>query len=442
MVRTLARYLNEPVMGFLALAALSAGIAPMLFELPPWLARVVDIGEWAIIGLFAAEYLVHLALAENQRRFVLNPWRIVDALIILAPLVSLLPFAPDVLRSSPALRVLRLARVLLFGARARRGLHGKADMGIEETGPRGPLCVSALSPNGESRAGDWRELMAWARRPDERWMHAANLDAPRIKELAKLVELPDVMVDAALRESSYPRLESSKRWCAFALSLPGKPRTPVMLLVSERHLLSLSLHEVDVQRAPAYQDVPWGTRCALQVIRTVLDRNEQLAAEVERDLRRLEGLDPDQSPGNFFEDIFRLKRELALAKGDLWRLRNLLNLLAEGRRELPGLGGDNACLKQLSEQADYLHETVEKAHEQLLTLLDLHLNIASYDVNRFMRLLAVVSSLAIIPTIIGGLLGMNVLGNPWPVTLAQVAFGTLILMLCVLYAFLAKGWLR
>jgi len=34
------------------------------------------------------------------------------------------------------------------------------------------------------------------------------------------------------------------------------------------------------------------------------------------------------------------------------------------------------------------------------------------------------------------------LGNPWPVTLSQVAFGTFILMLCVLYAFLAKGWLR
>jgi Mg2+ and Co2+ transporter CorA len=71
-----------------------------------------------------------------------------------------------------------------------------------------------------------------------------------------------------------------------------------------------------------------------------------------------------------------------------------------------------------------LHEAVEKAHEQVLTLLDLHLNIASYGVNRFMRSLAVVSSLAIIPTIIGGLLGMNILGNPWPVTVSQIGFRT------------------
>ncbi|HZS66737.1 MAG TPA: hypothetical protein VFA72_06470 [Burkholderiales bacterium] len=141
------------------------------------------------------------------------------------------------------------------------------------------------------------------------------------------------------------------------------------------------------------------------------------------------GARAQDSPESFFQTIFRLKRNLALAKGDLWRLRGLLGHLAGGERELPGLGGDNECLKRLAAQADYLHETIEKAHEQLLTLLDLPLNIASYDVNRFMRLLAVVSSL-------------NVLGNPWPVTLAQVAFGTFILMLCVLYAFLAKGWLR
>ena len=445
-LRFLARCLTEPVMGFLALAALSAGIAPMLFPMPAWLAQSIAVGEWLIIGLFALEYLVHLALADDKRAYMRNPWRIVDALIVVAPLLSLLPWAPNFLRSSPALRVLRLARVLLFGVRAKHGLVAGADMGIGQKGPGGPLRVGSLSPNDSDPVQrDWSALCQWVRKPDERWMHAANLDEARIKEIAPDVELPDVMIDAALRESSYPRLEAKARWCAFAVSLPGgkkAPRTPVLLLVCEQHLLSLALHEVDIQSRPAYEDVPWGTRCALHVMRTVLDRNEQHAAEVERELRALEHLDPNQSPEHFFQDVFRLKRQLSLAKGDLWRLKNLLGMLAEGRREMPGLGGDNACLKQLSEQADYLHETVDKAHEQLLTLLDLHLNIASYDVNRFMRLLAVVSSLAIIPTIIGGLLGMNILGNPWPVTLSQVAFGTFILMLGVLYAFLAKGWLR
>jgi Mg2+ and Co2+ transporter CorA len=445
-LRPLGRLLTEPVMGFLAIAALSVGLVPLLFALPRDLERSLDAAGWAIIGAFAVEYLVHLALARERRKFVLNPWRILDAAIIVAPLVSLLPFAPAFLRSSPTLRVLRLARVILFGARARHGLSAGADMGIAEGEPSGPLHVGALAPQDRSpRASDWSELEQWSERPDERWMHAANLDAARIRRLAALVDLPEVMVDAALRESSYPRLESSARWQAFSLSLPGwgeTPRTPVLLLVSERHLLTLSLHDIELQSRPGRDELPWGTRCAVHVIGTVLERNEALAARVEHELRELESLGPETSPESFFAAIFRLKRTLSLAKGDLWRLRGLLGMLAEGRRELPGLGGDNECLRRLSAQADYLHETVEKAHEQLLTLLDLHLNVASYDVNRFMRLLAVVSSLALIPTIVGGLLGMNVAGNPWPVTLSQVAFGTFVLMLCVLYAFLAKGWLR
>src|SRR5438067_2793849 len=307
-------------MGFLALAALSAGIAPMLFPVPDWLARAIAVGEWVIIGLFAVEYLVHLALAHDRRRFVANPWRIVDAVIIVAPLISLLPWAPGFLRSSPALRVLRLARVILFGARARRGLAAGADMGLEEKAPGGPLRVSSLLPERrEVQSAEWPELLQWLRKPDERWMHVANLDEAHIKEIAAVVDLPDVMVDAALRESSYPRLESKARGCAFALSLPAgtrAPRSPVLLLVSKDHLLSLTLHAVELQGRPAYDDVPWGSRCALHVIAAVLERNEALAAQVEHELRGLEAMDPDRSPEHFFEAIFRLKRNLALAKGD------------------------------------------------------------------------------------------------------------------------------
>src|SRR5437764_11288842 len=135
-------------MGFLALAALSAGIAPTLFAMPAWLQQAIAVGEWLVIGLFALEYLVHLALADDRWAYVRNPWRIVDALIVVAPLVSLLPWAPEFLRSSPALRVLRLARVLLFGARAKRGLVAGADMGIRAQRPAGPLRVTTLGPRG------------------------------------------------------------------------------------------------------------------------------------------------------------------------------------------------------------------------------------------------------------------------------------------------------
>ena len=52
------------------------------------------------------------------------------------------------------------------------------------------------------------------------------------------------------------------------------------------------------------------------------------------------------------------------------------------------------------------------------------------------------SVLGLIPAVVGGLLGMNLVDNPWAVTLPQVAFGVSMAMLLVLYLFLVRGWLR
>ncbi|MFI4938866.1 MAG: CorA family divalent cation transporter, partial [Burkholderiales bacterium] len=107
------------------------------------------------------------------------------------------------------------------------------------------------------------------------------------------------------------------------------------------------------------------------------------------------------------------------------------------------LGPDQReSIEQLAEEADYLYETADNIRESVLSIIELHLDIAARDTNRFMRLMAIVTTLALIPAIVGGLLGMNLVEGPWPVTLGQVAFGTLVLMLGVLYTFMAKGWLR
>jgi Mg2+ and Co2+ transporter CorA len=279
-------------------------------------------------------------------------------------------------------------------------------------------------------------------------MQASNLPEESLLEIAAATGLPRAMIEAALRNESYPRLESAPPWYALTLAVPALEgaveRYPVLLLASEAGLLTLALYPLELP-APRESDerLPFGTRCALHLARCSLERNNALADRYERELRELEDLPADESPESFFERTFRLKRTLSTAKSDLWRLRGLFDTLAQGRGRLPGIAKEHGVmLREWADEAGHLYETVERCQESLLSLLDLHLNLASHEMNRFMRLLAIVSSLALIPTIVGGLLGMNVEGNPWPVTLGQIAFGTLILMLGVLYAFMAKGWLR
>jgi hypothetical protein len=172
MLSRLSAVLNEAVMGFLALAALSLGLAPIVFDLPRRVEQGFDVAEWVIIGLFALEYAANFALSTERRRFALDPWRILDAIIIVVPLLSLLPAASAAVRSTPALRVLRLFRVLLFGTRAGHGLRRPAAP-PPRAAPSGQPQVAVLrSGEPAPRACDWNELLQWATSPTSEWVHA------------------------------------------------------------------------------------------------------------------------------------------------------------------------------------------------------------------------------------------------------------------------------
>lgn len=88
------------------------------------------------------------------------------------------------------------------------------------------------------------------------------------------------------------------------------------------------------------------------------------------------------------------------------------------------------------------HNVRYETLEDVKTLIELHINFKSFEMNVFLKLLAVVSFLGLMPSVVGGLLGMNVLGNPWAVTLPQVAFGIAMSMATALYMFAVKRWLK
>jgi len=454
-----AAWLSEAVMGFLALAALALAMIPVLFAVSPGVDRALDVCEWAIVMVFALEYGVHLALGERRRAFVLEPWRLLDLVIILGPLISLLPQVSDSLRSTPVLRLLRLARAVAFGARAggavlREGVRQQA--AIES----GPLRVSVLNDGQESRPqpGAWKEFLRWVADPTRAWYHVSSLRPEQFAEVAAAAGLAPSFLEAGLSEASFPHIEPCGRFsCLFMWWPSARPgsrvaveRVGALLLSTDRAVISLSRHPVNLQAIiaealPALNlpALPFPARMIYTLLHLMVRRHEEVAGHLERDLRTLEDLPVRDSSPSFFERTFRLKRELSAAKADLWRLKGVLTSLTEGRVEMQGIGPEHrAVFRTLADEADYLHATVDGIREGVLSLIELHLNIVSFDMNKFMRLLAVVSVLGLIPAVVGGLFGMNLADNPWPLTLPQVTFGVSMGMLLCLYIFFVKGWLR
>lgn len=457
-LRAAARMLGEGTMGFLALVALALAVAPALLGLGPAAIFVLSTIEWAVVALFAIEYAVGLALAENRKSFLRDPWRILDLAIIVIPLLSLLP-ALKPLRSSPILRLIRVARVLLVGAR----FGGRAARRVEnhgETAGEGPAEVSILR---EGRRGpetaSWEEFLGTFDSLRGAWVHVTGLGKERIGEAARATGLPERFLAASVEETARPRLEVADGFSALFLWLPEiareRPvqleRTSVLLLTAPGFLLSFSRRRADfhgrigaaIPRLNLPDGSPFPTRMTYAFLRFLLERYQEALKSLEEDVRRLEDVPAKGGGAGFFGESFALERELTSTRGDLWRLKGVVGSLAAGRVNVHGARQeDREFLRGVAEEAESLHESASSLRESLVSLMDLHMNVASFEMNRGMRVLAILSALGLIPAVVGGLLGMNLVGNPWPATLPQVAYGVFWGMALSLYVFFVKGWIR
>jgi Mg2+ and Co2+ transporter CorA len=59
-----------------------------------------------------------------------------------------------------------------------------------------------------------------------------------------------------------------------------------------------------------------------------------------------------------------------------------------------------------------------------------------------MKMLAVLTALTMVPAIVRGLLGMNLIDNPWPATLLQMVTVVGLVMVLTAWVYFNIGWLR
>jgi hypothetical protein len=88
MLARVARVLNEGVMGLLALVAFGVAIGPMVFDVSPDVEWILTVVEWMLVGAFSAQIAIEGVLAQDRAAWIRSPWRIVDALTVLGPIVA------------------------------------------------------------------------------------------------------------------------------------------------------------------------------------------------------------------------------------------------------------------------------------------------------------------------------------------------------------------
>ncbi len=451
------RILSDGLMIFLGLVMAPIVIIPLLIPtLSQPVVEFLNMADTTIIAIFVLEYVLKLALAEDPVSHFLDRWHLLDLVIITLPVLEVVPVAGSTLaRSSPTLRLLRVVRVAAAGGRSvERRIEPETAVSVPATPAFSTMWIrgrvgdsgyvlEGLTPAEVKRYLDDPSVEAWFDLSG-----ASRLDFPVLSEI---LDLPAVFFESRLMRPSHPGITFADTTRLIFVQEPERTlrvqngvRIPVVtnigLIIVNRGKTIVTVSKVEDRffgpiRAGLDGSGLYGVPLDTRVLYGSLDRiNEsytRILAELEAELMRLEGTPNNEMPKNFLDTVFQLKRVSSVLASSLFHQKEVATIIA---RDLPSTGsraGEKSIFDVLASETDYLHESAGNIREGLLSLIDVHINTVSYEMNRAMRVIAVLPALVLIPTLVGQMLGMNILGIPFSLYLWQVTVWTLITMLAV-----------
>lgn len=456
MARFFSVLLSDAVLGFLALLSFFLIFMPSVFLLSDSEILVLEAVEYLIISLFVLEYSTAFFKSPDKGDFLVNPWRLVDALIIVLALAALLPGVPELLKNAPVLRAFRVMRLALLGTKTGLGVKLQPEREPEQILISTELNVTALDSSGQDfEVISWSESVDRLKSEEADWIFVGGVAEAHVPVIAEALSVPNEAIQNLFR-SSIPRLEFLDNVGTLFVRYPVETlvtqrlrRVSILLVSCDHNVVVLSTESTGIENqirkrlATLDDSLPRMVKATVALLAEVIRAYGEVEEHFEYRLFQLEASQGGLSDKDFLAKTFELRTDILRVRSSIKHIRRTLIDLLEGKLNIGVQAATHGSLfKGMAEDANALYDSIDEFRESLQALADLRLNVSSFQMNRVMRLLALLTSLALIPATAGGLLGMNLTDTPWPATLPQVAFGVAAGMAISLYAFAIKGWLR
>jgi len=457
--RAVYAFFSDDLMVLLALLLIPATVFPIFFAFSAFTRTILVALNYFVIFMFTAEYVCKLAAAERKREFVLDPWHLLDLFIILLALLDFVPIIPGGGRAAPLLRLIRLTRVFAVAGRAARratpqALAKKGELAESHLKVR--VLRADLSVSTPARA----ELAELAKDPSPIWIDLQEVSQFDLDLVASAFHVPAFEIQNKVLKDTFPQVDYYEHFVSTLirnsrLLRSGEgirdlviSRDNVLILCSGKRIVTLSSVAHDLfDRISSSGLEPEKDGLAARVFYSILQLKnrdcEEILDAIEQRAIFLEEQTVGSLKRSFLEETFFLKRETTNVHNGLRHFNQALGDLRKQKNAFSALGEDYAILfKKLADEAATLHEISENTLERLVALIDLYINTVSLDMNRVMRMLAIITCLGLIPSIMGGLLGMNLIGNPWHASIYEICLLLSLALLVAFYAFWKKGWFR
>ncbi len=462
---------SEGLMIALSLILIPVLIIPAIVAVPDTTRLIFNTIDETILGVFILEYSFKLACATDRRQFILNPWHLLDLFIIAVPVGAIVVGSYQKLTGSlRLLRLLRLTRSAALGTR----VYSRQESGLENGGaatvaPSRECTVSTLYPaipenGGGVNARHLRDI------PDSEsvnfegpetstiWYDFTSVHETDLLKINRLTGVSASLLEEAIKERAFPWVRIHKNHAAVYLKIMESRKNPAnpkqifiawkwILIVSRDHILltfsssPLSAPETLSREALAARETLTPAEITYRFFQKALSGIEETLRAIEDELEYTGSLPISKQPSSFLPATFKLKKESVKMHSWLLHTKDVLNGIVTGKVILQGIE-DGSQFSALLDRASYLYDISDDTTENVSSLTDYYFNSTSFQMGRVMKLIAVLSALTIIPTVVGSLLGSNLAGNPWPISLGQLIVLVGIAMFATGWVYYQLGWLK
>jgi Mg2+ and Co2+ transporter CorA len=455
--------LSDAFMGFLSLLLLPIILIPFFVTLPSTINQLFDAANWTIIAFFIVEYGAKIYLADDRVAFARSPWHLLDLTVIVLSVVSYLPILGLAGHGSAILlvRLLRLPRAFAVAGRAAGSRYAQPETGPVAPPPEIPPTIHQVDPShvAEPRVLSWDEFEAHLDSDAVEWIHLSNVSQASLVRLSTTLRLPEHRLRLRQLEDLPPHIGRVERTTLLFLQT-GEIQYPkrsqefytvarrgAVIILQGPKVLSVSPHDMDpfdaVERALT-SSAPGPTDFRLRVVSALLDETlrdyRRIFEEIELEIAAISRTPRSRLPKDFLLRVYEIHKSILRLSANTVRLRELLQRLVSGRLSLEGLDEPaKAQFEGLTDEMSYLSDIAKETSDNLQTVVDIYTNQSSFETNRILKILAVITAVAIIPATIGGLLGID---GPYDFVLWQVLLEVTLGMAFVTYCFIKLGWLR
>jgi Mg2+ and Co2+ transporter CorA len=453
----------ESVMGVVSLILFLDLILSYLLIIPFWLLNILNIIDIAIWIFFILEYLSKFSVAPDRLSFIIKPWHIIDLLIITIPMFALLIGSGyaisryiKILRGVQALQV-----IIRGGLTAKKHLYpyeySKQDSELVPIQIRKLLLDKYKKDEGISQSdtiftpctyADFKDYSQ-----DPVWIDISNWTFEDLKNISDTTCLPIYILESKLRENAYPRADIHDQIRSFFLKIPvlnhdtsdsrkWRLSWPGLLIllngysiitISKGRVLPVEVLSSEISKIKREIN---GEEVIYQLIKNIFQTIDKLITDAEEQLIFLEAQQIDLRPPNFLNMVYRIRKELGNIVSWLLHTKEGLDLLTDGLHS----EGEKR-IRSLMDQCNTLSNNASLTQTAFTDLSGYYLDYNGYQMNRVMKLLAALAALTMIPALIGGLLGMNLIDQPWDVTLIQIITIIGLIMCFTAWVYYKIGWI-